>query len=179
MWPFRSSRTYQLPPWSFISIGTGLSSLALRIGKWVITDGLVIDDSNVSLGEVILDEATVQCVLGDDGLSTVILTYSGESSRKGTASESRTSEIVIDSGQLVICNVVAFSGICNSRESSYSFLSHVNREYSRERIVAVLDDESAVVGIVINPPFGDGCYAIALGSSINGCCVTISVDRSN
>jgi hypothetical protein len=143
-----------LPPWAFHSLDAGEIALRLSRGPWLVTDGAHLRGS-VEIGDVSAPEATLSIVRGPDGLRSVALLYTGT-----PVAGHRPTDIVIDSGYIVLCCRDEFvaSGVID--RGSLPLLETVRKACGRADAVRVADPHGNCVGILVAPPWGDGAYRL-------------------
>lgn len=141
----------------------------------MITDGGHFSQA-IHIGSIEGLVSTINCELGEDGLKAVTLCFEAESLALAALDEEY--EIVIDSGQIVFCSESDFKKNIASHRQSYDLMSSINKVHKYEGVVALLDDSEHCVGIVVNPPFGDGTYFIRTHQERERRTVAVIVDES-
>jgi hypothetical protein len=172
MWPFSRTSKLPLPPWAFHSLDASETALRLSRGPWLVTDGAHLGGS-VGIGDVSAPEATLSIDRGPDGLRSVTLLYTGT-----PAAGHRPTDIVIDSGYIVLCCRDEFvtSGVID--RGSLPLLGAVRKACGRADAVRVADQDGTSVGIVVAPPWGDGACRLYHEAAQGHQSIRIDVDVS-
>lgn len=125
----------------------------MACGRWLVTDGAVLSNS-VEMGEISAREAALEVRQGPNGPETLIVTYKARVPLRGET------EIVTDSGDVVLCSEAAFRKWQIDDRSSALLLRSAVRSCPNADAILIHDPDDECVAIVSAPPFGDGAYGL-------------------
>ncbi len=166
-----------MPPWYFQGVSDEQVQLTYSPGEWLVTDGAHLDAS-VALGFLTRRAGTLRIERDHEGIrQCIVLQYPGEQ-----APGFSETEIVIDSGYIVLCSRRAFveAGVTNRTSSSVLRSScTAEKQQGRCGVITISDASGECVGIVARPAFGDGVYALTHSESQGAHILRVELARSN
>ena len=154
MWPFSRRAKFQLPAWTFRPIQGEQESLRLSCGRWFVTDGGVLANSD-EVGQVTSGDGSVNIERGPDGLESLSRSVGGEPLLSST-----TPAIVIVSGCVGVCSESAFKKGGITLRTCGVLLRTAWKACPGADTVLIEDVAEGCVGIIVEPPFGDGAYRL-------------------
>jgi hypothetical protein len=153
MWPFCRAPEFALPAWRFNAIVVPSQGIRFASGEWLVTDGAHVAQA-VTIGQVFQRDGGVEVERNAEGLvQTVTLRYPGE---RGPSFH----EIVIDSGDVVVCCRNAFASSCITDRTSGRLLAAAHRQCPKADVLIAQDGHGDCVALILSPPHGDGAYGL-------------------
>ena len=148
MWPFFRRRAVELPPWSYAAMADDVVEISPANGNWSITDGAIINRFSISMPAVSGATAFVSKRKPDSGFSSFQFKYQSDDINSIDAWH----EIVIDSGEIVLCADTAFSEEALPHRTRYQIIRSVGMSHHGADVVVLSDIESKCIALLARPP---------------------------